>query len=126
MEYTFKTKQMVEIKNKIGGFFELEQACYDDNIEVLAELMQILGNISEEKAFDTIDKELEKGKKINDLYAEIYQGINEKSFFKQVLEVDMKAPPMDTNKMMNEVYNKFLAKELEKAQAKNLGTLQNT
>ena len=56
MEYTFKTKQMIEIKNKIGGFFELEQACYDDNIEVLAKLMVILGNISEDKAYNTIDE----------------------------------------------------------------------
>ena len=120
MEYTYKTKQLAEIGRKIGGYYELEKACYDDDIETLALLMTILAGIDEDKAFETIDKELENGKKIADLYEEIFKGINEKGFFKQALEVDMKAPPMNTNKMMNEIYNKYLEQELEKARAEAL------
>lgn len=118
MEYTFKTKQMIEVSEKIGNYFDLEKAVYESDIKKLAKLISIFGNVSENEALDYIDKEIEEKNTIDGLYEEIFKGINEKGFFKEKLEVDIKALPVDLNKVTTEMYEKYMNKEIERQIAK--------
>lgn len=121
MEYTFKTRQMVKVAEQVGNFYDLEKAVFENDISVLAKLISIFGDIKENEAFDYIDAELEK-RTIKDLYDEIYKGINEKGFFKEKLAVEMDTLPIDLNKLTQEMYEKYMNKEIEK----QLKTLKNT
>ena len=118
MEYTFKTKQMVKVADRIGKKYDLEKAVYDNDISKLAILISIFGDIDEEQAYEEIDKALENKKTINDLYKEIIKGINEKGFFKEKIQANMDVPPVDLESMMNKMYqdemNKGINKELDK------------
>lgn len=105
---------MVKVAEKVGNYYELEKAVFDDDIEKLAKLISIFGDVKEDEAFDYIDEQLEKGKKISELYDEIFKGINEKGFFKENLVADIKTLPIDINKMTQEMYEKYMNKEIEK------------
>ena len=114
MEYTFKTKQMMKVSEKIGNFYELEKAVFENDIGKLAKLISIFGDVAEDKALDYIDEQLDSGRKIADLYDEIFKVINEKGFFNQVLEVNLQTLPVDMNKLTQEMYEKYMNKEIEK------------
>ena len=113
MEFTYKTKQMIKVNEVVGGYYELEKAVYDGDISVLAKLISIFTDVPEDKAFDYIDEQIDSGKTINSLYEEIYNGINEKGFFNQKLEVDIQTLPVDINKLTKEMYEKYMNKEIE-------------
>lgn len=121
MEYTFKTRQMAKVSEKIGTYYDLQTAVFNADLSVLAKLIAIFGDIAEEKAYDFIDEQLDNGKKIKDLYEEIFKGINEKGFFNQKLEVNIETLPVDMNKLTTEMYEKYMNKEIEK-QLKTLKT----
>lgn len=114
MEYTFKTKQMVKAGEKVGGFYEMQEAVFNADIGKLATLISIFGDVNEEKAYNYIDEQLDNGRKIKDLYEEIFNGINEKGFFNQVLEVNLETLPINMNKLTQEMYEKYMNKEIEK------------
>lgn len=119
MEYTFKTRQMVKVASSVGNYYELEKAVFESDIGVLAKLISIFGDIKETDAYDFIDEQLENGKTIKALYEEIFTGINEKGFFNQKLEADIQTLPMDLNKITQEMYEKYMNKEIEKQISKN-------
>lgn len=110
MEYTFKTRQMVEVSEKIGKKHDIEMAIYDNDIEKLAILISIFGNVKEDEAYDYIDEQLENKKTINDLYKEIIKGINEKGFFKEKLQANMELPPIDMEKIIKSAMDEELDK----------------
>ena len=112
MEYTFKTKQMIKIAEQVGNFYDLEKAVYENDMSKLATLISILGDVGEEQALDEIDKQVDEGKKIADIYKEIFDGINKKGFFKAKLQVNLEAPPIDTEKMIQLMYETQMQKEL--------------
>ena len=114
MEYTFKTKQMVKVSEKIGTYYDLQASAYNADIGKLAKLISIFGDIAEEKAYDYIDEQLENGNTVKGLYEEIFNGINEKGFFNQRLEAEIQTLPVDTNKLVTEMYEKYMNKEIEK------------
>ena len=118
MEYTFKTKQMVRAEEKVGNYYQLQEAVFNADIGKLAKLIAVFGDVAEEKAYDYIDEELEQGKTIKDLYEEIFKGINEKGFFNQKLDVNIDTLPIDMNKLTTEMYEKYMNKEIEKQIAK--------
>ena len=113
MEYTFKTKQMIKVSEEVGGYYELEKAVYESNLSVLAKLISIFAEVPKEKALDYIDEQIDSGKTINALYEEIYNGINVKGFFNQKLEVDIQTLPVDMDKLIKEMYEKYMNKEIE-------------
>lgn len=118
MEYTFKTKQMVRAEEKVGNYYQLQEAVFNADIGKLAKLIAVFGDVAEDKAYDYIDEELEQGKTIKDLYDEIFKGINEKGFFNQKLDVNIDTLPIDMNKLTTEMYEKYMNKEIEKQIAK--------
>lgn len=119
MEYTFKTRQMVKVAEQVGNFYELERAVFDSDISVLAKLISIFGDVKETNAYDFIDEQLEN-RTIKDLYEEIFKGINEKGFFNQKLEANIDTLPVDMNKVVQEMYEKYMNKEIEKQISKNM------
>ena len=123
MEYTFKTKQMIKVSEEVGNFYDLEKAIYENNLNILAKLISIFGSVSEEKAFAYIDEQIENGKKIKELYTEIFNGINDKGFFDQPLETELETLPINMNKLTEELYEKYINKEIEKQISK---TSKNT
>lgn len=118
MEYTFKTKQMVRAEEKVGNYYQLQEAVFNADIGKLAKLIAVFGDVAEDKAYDYIDEELEQGKTIKSLYEEIFKGINEKGFFNQKLDVNIDTLPIDMNKLTTEMYEKYMNKEIEKQIAK--------
>ena len=118
MEYTFKTKQMVRAEEKVGNYYQLQEAVFNADIGKLAKLIAVFGDVAEDKAYDYIDEELEQCKTINILYEEIFKGINEKGFFNQKLDVNIDTLPIDMNKLTTEMYEKYMNKEIEKQIAK--------
>ena len=121
MEYTFKTKQMMKVSEEIGTFYDLEKAVYDNNISVLVKLISIFGSCEEEQALEEVDRLVDDGKKIADIYKDIFDGINKKGFFKQKLQHNLEAPPVDTERLIQQIYQAQMEKEIE-----NVKTLQNT
>ena len=114
MEYTFKTRQMVKVAEKIGKKYDLEMAMYDNDIEKLAELIAIFGDVDKEQAYEEIDRRLDEKKTINDLYKEIVKGINEKGFFKEKLQDKFEAPPVDTESLIKNMYQVAMTNEVDK------------
>lgn len=114
MEYTFKTKQMIKAEEKVGNFYDMQEAVFNADIGKLAKLIAVFGDVAEEKAYDFIDEQLENGRKIKDIYEEIFNGINEKGFFNQRLEADLQTLPVNLNKLTTEMYEKYMNKEIEK------------
>lgn len=119
MEYTFKTRQMVKVAEKVGNYYDLEKAVFDSDVSTLAKLISIFGDIKETDAYDFIDEQLEN-RTINDLYEEIFKGINEKGFFNQKLEANSQTLPVDMNKLTQEMYEKYMNKEIEKQISKTM------
>ena len=118
MEYTFKTKQMIKAGEKVGGYYEMQEAVYNSDIKKLALLISVFGDVAEDKAYDYIDEQLEAGKTIKNLYEDIFNGINEKGFFNQRLEADIQTLPVNINKLTTEMYEKYMNKEVEKQLSK--------
>ena len=114
MEYTFKTKQMIKASEIVGDFYEIQEAQFNSDIKALAELISIFGDIKKEEAFDYIDEQIDKKRTIKDLYDEIFKGINEKGFFNQQLRTDLETLPVNMNKLTNEMFKKYMDKEVEK------------
>ena len=108
---------MIEVSEKVGGFFEIEKAIYENDLKVLTKLMSIFGNVSEEQAQDEIDTMLDHGKKINDIYKEIIDGVNKKGFFKQKIQCNLEAPPINTEKLIEAMYEAQLNKQVESIEA---------
>ena len=105
---------MIKVAEKVGNYYELERAVFDDDIEKLGKLISIFGDCKEDEAYDYIDEQLENGKKISELYEEIFKGINDKGFFKEKLVADVKTLPVDMNKLTQEMYEKYMNKEIDK------------
>ena len=124
MEFTYKTKQLVKISKEVGNFYDIEKSAYNDDIEALNKMYQILADIDEETAYNEIDRRLEEGAKISNLYDEIFDGINSKGFFKEKLKTDMKSLPLDVTRVTQELYEKYLNQEMEQAIA-DARTLKN-
>ena len=104
---------MIKVSEEVGGYYELEKAVYESNLSVLAKLISIFAEVPKEKALDYIDEQIDSGKTINALYEEIYKGINVKGFFNQKLEVDIQTLPVDMDKLIKEIYEKYMNKEIE-------------
>ena len=113
MEYTFKTKQMIEVSEKVGNFYDIEKAIYESDLKVLTKLIAIFGNVSEEQAQEEIDKMIDEGKKIPDIYKDIIDGVNKKGFFKQKIQTNLEAPPINTEKLIEAMYEAQLNKQIE-------------
>jgi hypothetical protein len=118
MEYTFKTKQMIKVGEQVGKIYELEKAYYDGDLEILAKLISIFGDVEIDKAFEYIDEQLEANKKVTDLYKEVLDGVNKKGFFNRKIAYNLEAPPINTEQLIKEMYKA----EIDK----NIKTMQNT
>lgn len=120
MEYTFKTKQMIKVAEKVGKIYDLEKAYYDSDLETLAKLITIFGEVELDKAYEYIDEQLENGKKVSDVYKEILDGVNKKGFFSRKIQLNLDAPPVNMEELIEKIYAKQIQKETE-----NIKTTQN-
>ena len=119
MEFTFKTTQMIKVSERVGTFYDLEKGAYDGNLKVLADLVSIFGNVSFDDACAEIDKQLDEGKKVVDLYTHIFEEINKKGFFKENLQASLTELPVDLSKLtanvIEEMYQKVLMDQANEA-----------
>ena len=120
MEYTFKTKQMIQVAEQVGKIYDLEKAYYEGNLEKLAKLISIFGAVDLEKAYEYIDEQLENNRKVSDIYKEVLDGVNKKGFFSRKIQLNLEAPPINLEELMETIYAKQLQKETD-----NILTMQN-
>lgn len=115
IKLTYKARQMIEIGEKIGGYYELEKAAYDGNLKVLATLISILSdNLTFNDSLDVIDETIDAGTTVKQAYEEIFKGMNEKAFFTERLEV-LEIPPVNIEKMTQDMMQQAQEKMGQKA-----------
>lgn len=99
---TFKTRQMIQVGDKIGGKYDIEFGAYKNDLKVLATLISVFADTNYEHALDIIDEALEEGKTVKGMYEEIFNEMNKKAFFTEKLEV-LDTPPVDMEKMTQDM-----------------------
>lgn len=118
MELKFKSLKMEQLGDKLKGdtAFKLQTAAYECDLKTLALLIKTFSDDvnNDQKAFDIIDELIDGGKTIQDIYTEIFEGINEKGFFIQRLEVS-EMPPINLKSLTAEMADK-ISKEMMKKQ----------
>lgn len=93
IKLTFKTRQMIEIGEKIGGQYELEVGAYKNDLKTLGTLISVFsGSLDYNASLDLIDELLDTGITVREIYEEIFKEINAKAFFTKPLEITETAP----------------------------------
>lgn len=128
MELKFKASKMEQLGDKLKGdtAFKLQTAAYDCDLKTLALLIKIFSeNVeNDKKAYDIIDELLDSGKTIQDIYSEIFEGINEKGFFIQKLEVS-EMPPINLKSLTAEMADKISKEMMKKEIGQTLSESQD-
>lgn len=120
IKLTFKTRQMIEIGEKIGGQYELEVGAYKNDLKTLGTLISVFsGSLDYNASLDLIDELLDTGITVREIYEEIFKEINAKAFFTKPLEIT-DSVPIDTEAMTDEIMKQAqtdFAKKLIEEQA---------
>ena len=120
IKLTFKTRQMIEVGEKIGGQYELEVGAYKNDLKVLGTLISAFSDALDYNAsLDLIDSLLDEGATVREIYEAIFKEINAKAFFTKPLEITDSAP-INTEAMTDEIMKQAqadFAKKLVEEQA---------
>lgn len=108
IELIFKSKKIELFGDKYskGDTSDyLQMAAYDGSHKVVRQILTMFSDEfkNDDAAYDFIDELIENGKKIVDIYTEIFEGLNERGVFTEPLTVSLEAPPMSGKKMMKEL-----------------------
>lgn len=115
VELQFKARKMERFGDEYGkGDTQLflNNAAYEGALKPLAALLRYFSDEfkNDDAAYDFIDLLQDDGNKIADIYAMIFEGINERGFFTQPLEVS-EVPPIREKALMQTLMKEMSSKE---------------
>lgn len=123
IKLTFKTRQMIEIGEKIGGQYELEMGAYKNDLKTLGTLISVFsGSLDYNASLDLIDELLDEGITVRKIYEEIFKEINAKAFFTKPLEITDSVPintEAMTDEIMKQAQTDFAKKLIEEQTSEN-------